>query len=293
MVGTASIVNALLSGLTQGMVIFIIAVGLTLIFGVLDVINFAHGSMYMLGAYCTFWLVSWSVFSTNFWVAVVLSMLVVAVIGGIIERILVRPIYDQDHIFQLLLTFALVLIIDNGVRIIWGTEFRSVTSPEILSGQIKVFGVSYPMYNIFLIIAGIALTVAMWQFLERTNYGMIIRAASQDREIADAMGINVSRVFTGTFIFGSALAGLGGALVAPYRTITPIMGETIIVESFIVVIIGGVGSFAGALVGALLLGFASSFGFVFLGEFEALIPFVLLAVTVLIRPSGIFGGDEI
>jgi len=292
MVGITNIANALMNGLTSGMLTFLIAVGLTLIFGVLGVLNFAHGSLYMGGAFFTFFLVTGQFLGGNFWLAAIVGALLIAVVGGVIERSVIRPIYDQDHIFQLLLTFALVLVLDNMARLLWGTNFRSVDVPDLLAFRISVFGQQYPAYNLFLILMGAFVAIAMWVAFERTKAGKIIRAASQDRDIANAMGINVPRVFTLTFVVGSALAGFGGALAAPYTTITPSMGETIIIESFIVVIIGGLGSFRGALVGALLLGLVKGFAFLFFSDLQAIAPFLLLAVVILIRPDGIFGGEQ-
>ena len=274
------------------MLTFLIAIGLTLIFGVLDILNFAHGSLYMLGAYFTFFLVSDPTLGGNFWIAAVLGALFVAVVGGLIERGVIRPVYDQDHIFQLLLTFALVLVIDNTARLLWGTDFRSVPVPDMLAFPISLLGQQYPAYNIFLILTGVITGLILWLIFERTKIGKIVRAASQDRDIASAMGINVNRVFTGTFIVGSALAGLGGAIAAPYTTLTPSMGESIIIDSFIVVIIGGLGSFSGAFIGALLLGLVESFSYVFVSELQPVVPFVLLAVVILLRPEGLFGGEE-
>lgn len=296
MVTTGSIGIALLNGLANGMLLFLAAVGLTLIFGVLDVLNFAHGSLYMLGAYFTFFLVTatsgpLAVFGGSFWVAVIVASLMVAVVGGIIEFVIIRPIYEQDHIFQLLLTFALILVIDNGARIIWGTEFRSVSVPDLFAFQVELFGRGYPAYNLFLIGFGAFVAVVMWIIFERTRVGKTVRAAAMDRDIANAMGINVPLLFTATFIFGSILAGLGGALAAPYQTLTPTMGENIIVNSFIVVIIGGLGSFSGALVGALLIGVVNSVAFLFIPSLQPLIPFLLLAGVILTRPAGLFGQE--
>jgi len=292
MIDISTFLTTLLNGLTSGMLTFLIAVGLTLIFGVLGVLNFAHGSLYMIGAYFTFLLVSGGYLGGNFWIAAIVGALLVALVGGIIERTIIRPIYDQDHIFQLLLTFALVLVLDNGVRLFWGTDFRSVQVPELLRFRVGLLGQQYPAYNLFLILTGVVVAIIMWLAFERTKRGKIIRAAAQERDIANALGINVPRVFTGMFIIGSALAGFGGALAAPYRTITPTMGESIIIDSFLVVIIGGLGSFAGALVGALLLGIVKSFTFLYFSELQPIIPFVLLAAVILLLPGGIFGGDS-
>ena len=291
-IGLETFLTTLLNGLTNGLLLFLIAVGLTLIFGVLGVLNFAHGSLYMLGAYLVYVIMTpdglVGTFG-NYWVGVVLAIVGVALIGGILERTIIRPAYEKDHIFQLLLTFAIVLILDNAARIIWGTNFRSVSRPEILAFQADLGIIHYPAYNLFLIVLAAIMAAVMWLIFKYTLVGKTIRAAAEDRETASALGINVPRVFTLTFIVGSGLAGLGGALAAPLRAIQPGMGENIIIESFIVVIIGGIGSFAGALVGALLLGLAGSFVFLAAPWLQAVVPFILLAVVILLRPEGLFG----
>lgn len=292
MVEVTSLLLAMLSGLATGMALFLAAVGLTLVFGVLDVLNFAHGSLYMLGAYALFFMVRGEgpiPFEINFWVAVVLAAVFVAVFGAFLERVFIRPIYDADHVFQLLLTFALVLVIDNGVRILWGTEYRAVGTPEVLSFTVPILGRGFPAYQLFLIVAGGIAAIVMWLMFEQTRIGKIVRAASEDRDMANALGINVPAVFTLVFLFGSALAGLGGALAAPLQSVIPTMGETIIIEAFIIVVIGGLGSFSGAFIGAILIGLVESVAFVFIPNFEPVIPFVLLAAVIVIRPAGLFG----
>lgn len=292
MVEVTSLLLAMLSGLATGMALFLAAVGLTLVFGVLDVLNFAHGSLYMLGAYSMYFLVRGEgpiPVEINFWIAVVIAAVFVAVFGAFLERVFIRPIYDVDHVFQLLLTFALVLVIDNGVRILWGTDYRSVDVPGALDFTVPIFGRGFPAYELFLITAGAVSAVGMWLMFERTQIGKIVRAASEDRDMANALGINVPAVFTLVFLFGSALAGLGGALAAPLQSVIPSMGETIIIEAFIIVVIGGLGSFTGAFIGAILIGLVESIAFVFIPNFEPVIPFILLAAVIVVRPAGLFG----
>lgn len=295
MVTLDSIALAIVSGIANGMLLFLAAVGLTLIFGVLDVLNFAHGSLYMLGAYFTYFLVSeggvLAGLPGSFWLALVIAPVLVALVGVVMERFVIRPVYDQDHEFQLLLTFGLVLVIDNGARILWGTDFRSVSVPGLLDFQVTLFGSGYPVYNVFLIVVGAIAALVMWLVFERTRVGKIVRASSQDRGIANALGVNVPLVFTGTFLVGSLLAGLGGALAAPYQSIQPTMGESIIIESFIIVVIGGLGSFGGAFVGALLIGVVNSLAFLYLPSLQPVIPFLLVAVVLLTRPAGLFGKE--
>lgn len=296
MADIATIIIALLTGISNGMILFLAAVGLTLIFGVLGVLNFAHGSLYMLGAYFTVLLFHASgifgFLGGNYWALLVVAPLLVAVVGGVMERFIIRRIYDYDHVFQLLLTFALVLIIDNGIRILFGAQPRTMPVPSQLRFSVSVLGRPFPAYNIFLIVAGGVIGIILWSLFNFTHFGRQVRAASQDREIADAMGINVLLLFTVVFFLGSFLAGVGGALAAPYRSITPAIGTSIIIESFIVVIIGGLGSLGGAFVAALLIGVVSSLSFLFVPAFEPYIPFVLMAVVLLARPPDLFGQGE-
>ena len=295
MVALDSIGLAIVSGIANGMLLFLAAVGLTLIFGVLDVLNFAHGSLYMLGAYFTFFLVGAGGILAGvtgaFWAALILAPVLVALIGVAMERFVIRPVYDQDHEFQLLLTFGLVLVIDNGARILWGTNFRSVSPPALLDFQISLLGSGYPFYNVFLIVVGGLAALAMWLLFERTRIGKTVRASSQDRDIANVLGVNVPLVFTGTLFLGSLLAGVGGALAAPYQSIQPTMGENIIIESFIIVVIGGLGSFSGAFVGALLIGVVNSLAFLYIPSLQPVIPFLLVAAVLLTRPAGLFGKE--
>jgi len=293
MTEVSSIVLSLLSGLTAGMLLFLAAVGLTLVFGVLDVLNFAHGSLYMLGAYVTFFMVGEGGFlggmPGEFWIAAFLAAIIVAIFGALLERFIIRPIYGQDHVFQLLLTFGLVLLIDNGARVLWGTSNRSVQTPDILAFQVDLFGTQYPAYNLFAIAFGALVALAMYVLFERTWIGKVVRASAENRSTAEALGMNVPFVFTMVFMFGAALAALGGALAAPRQALQPSMGEGIIVDAFIVVVIGGLGSFTGALVGSLLIGLVTSIAFLFVPQLQPLIPFALLVIVILVRPAGLFG----
>lgn len=295
MVDVTSIVVALLNGLANGMILFLAAIGLTLIFGVLGILNFAHGSLYMMGAYFTVLLIqaqgALGFLNGNFWLLLLVTPILVAIVGALMEGLVIRRVYDHAHAYQLLLTFALVLILDNGIRILFGAEPQSFAVPSELSFSIDVLGRPFAAYNLFLIVVGAIVIVALWSLFNYTRFGRQVRAAAQDRDIASAHGINVRRLFTIVFFLGSALAGLGGALAAPYQSITPSMGETIIIESFIIVVIGGLGSFGGALVGALLIGIINSMAFLLVPQFEPYIPFVLMAVILLVKPSGLFGRE--
>jgi len=277
-----------LNGLSWGMLLFLISVGLTTVFGVMGVLNFAHGSLFMLGAYLCMQLVRWL---GSFWLGLLLGPPVVAMLAVFIERFLLRSLYGRDVSFQLLLTFGLMLFLDDGVRIVWGAAYHVVNPPEVLSGVIPLFSQTYPVYRIFLVILGPLVGAALWAFFTFTRWGKVLRAAAMDREMAEIAGVRVPLMFTAVFAFGAWLAALGGALAAPHQSVGPAMGERIIIESFIVVVIGGMGSFPGAFVGALILGLLGSFGTTLLPDVQMALPYILLALVLLTRPRGLFGED--
>ena len=283
----AFLVN-LLNGLSWGMLLFLISVGLTTVFGVLGVLNFAHGSFFMLGAYLCMQAMRWF---PSFWLGVAVAPVAVALLGAGVERWLLRRVYVRDVSFQLLLTFAVLLVLDDGVRMIWGPGYHVVDPPPALSGVVSVLGRSYPVYRLFLVAAGPAVGLALWAFFRFTRWGKVIRAAAMDREMAEGVGIRVPALFTAVFAFGTWLAALGGALAAPHQSVGPAMGERIIIESFIVVVVGGLGSFPGAFAGALLLGLFESFGTVFAGRAQMALPYLVLALVLLVRPRGLFGQE--
>ncbi len=278
------------SGLTTAMFLFLIASGLSLIFGVLRVLNFAHGTFYMLGAYCAYQIVQWLGSGPGmFWWAVLGAALAVAILGGVVERFLLRHLYDREELYQLLFTYALVLVLSDVAKIIWGTQQKGVVRPPELTGAVSLFGATIPYYNLFIIALGLAVAVAFWLVLQRTRMGRLIRAAALDRETLGALGVNVSALYTGVFVLGSFLGGLGGALVAPVRTIVPGMDTEIIVEAFVVVVIGGLGSFWGTFLGALIYGQVLSFGILFFPRFSIFAVFALMAAVLIVRPWGLLG----
>lgn len=279
--------SAFLNSLDIGLLLFIIASGLTIIFGVLGILNFAHGALYMLGAYFAFTIVTH--LALPFWLSLILAPLGVAVVAVVMERLLLWRVYDRHITFSLLLTFALLLILDDAVRIIWGAGYQIVDPPALLQGTFTLLGAVYPVYSLFIIASGIAIGLGVWLLFSRTRIGKTVRAAAIDREMAEAIGIDVSRLYTVVFAFGAALAALGGVLAAPMRALGPAMGDRIIIESFIVVVIGGLGSFPGALVGALILGFLHGFGGRWLPEFDIVLPYVGMALVLLLRPQGLLG----
>jgi branched-subunit amino acid ABC-type transport system permease component len=279
-----------LNGLTQAMFLFLIASGLTLIFGVLGVLNFAHGSLYMLGAYLSYTIASLFVGRPSaFWVALVLGSLGVALAGGLIEAVFLRPVYRREELDQLLVTYALVLIIGDVVKFAWGPDNRSISRPAILAGSVLIGGRDFPTYNLVVIALGPLVAAALWLLLTRTQFGRLIRAAASDREMVGVVGADVSRLFTGVFMLGAWLGGLGGGLAAPVGAIYPGMDVEVIAESFIVVVVGGMGSLTGTLLGSLIIGQLNAFGILFFPRFALLFVYVLMVVVLVVRPWGLLG----
>ncbi len=277
-------------GLALAMNMFIIASGLNLIFGVLRVINFAHGMFYMFGAYIIFTVTkSWG---APFIVGVLAAAAGLAVIALAIERLLLRRLYDKEHLMQLLFTFALVLLMSDAAKMIWGTDQYSVGYPPGLGGAFNLGFVILPQYLIFLCVIGPAIAIGMWLLVDKTRWGRIVRAATQDREMLAALGVNVPMVYAAVFTIGSALAGVGGALAAPRLAVVPGMDATIINECFIIVIIGGLGHLWGSFLGALAFGFVVQFGTLLMPDWQDVLPYLLMLVVLLIRPWGLLGRPE-
>lgn len=285
-----SFLAALLNSLDLAMLLFVIAVGLNIIFGVLNVINFAHGALYMLGAYLTYTVVK--LWGLPFWPALIFAPLAVAALAVVLERLVLRHVYGRHVTDSLLLTFALLLVLDEAVRMIWGPALHVVDPPEFLAGTIPVFQASYPVYGLFVIGAGLAIMFGLWLAFTRTRLGRVVRAAAIDREMAEAVGINVPLVITGVFAFGAWIAAVGGVIAAPMRAIGPAMGDKIIIESFIVVVIGGLGSFPGTFFGALILGLIFGFGGRFFPEISLVLPYIGMALVLLLKPHGLMGGKR-
>jgi branched-subunit amino acid ABC-type transport system permease component len=286
---TAFITQAM-SGVTAAIFLFLTAVGLSLIFGVVRVLNFAHGSFYMVGAYVAYQMSKWlGTTDAGFWAGALGAALVVTVIGIAIERLLLRHLYGKDELFQLLLTYALVLIIADAVKATWGVEQVSVVRPPALQGTLMLLGAPLPLYNLAIIGICLLILLLLWAVIQGTRAGRIVRAASMDREMIGALGINVSWLFTGVFAVGSFLAGLGGALVAPVTAITLGMDTEMVIAAFIAVVIGGLGSFWGTLIGALIYGQVLSFGILLMPRFSLFAVFALMAVILVVRPYGLLG----
>ena len=282
--------NQFMGGLTTAMFLFLIASGLSLVFGVMRIVNFAHGSFYMIGAYLAWQWMQWlHPIGAGFWPAAVLAALGVALLGGVLERLLLRHLYGVDELYQLLFTYALVLILGDVAKFLWGTDQLSVSAPPLLSGGVRIFGTTQPLYGLFIIALGPLIAFAAWLGINRTGVGRMVRAAAYDREMLDALGTNVGSIYTGMFVFSSFLAGLSGALVTPIESIVPGMDVLIIVQAFIVVVIGGMGSLWGTFWGSVIYGQVLSFGILVFPSFSLFAVYALMAVILIVRPWGLFG----
>ncbi len=277
-----------LVGLSVAMYLWLLAAGLTIVFGVLGVLNFAHGSLFMLGAYFTF--TFYGLWGVNFWLAIALSLLAVGIVGYLMERFFLRHIYHLDHAYQLLLTFGFILIFDDAVKMVWGGVAKIPPLPSFFEGTVSVVGRPFPVYNLFIIGAGLAVAIVVWQLFEKTWWGKMVRASASDREMASAIGVNISTLFTGVFVFGAMLAALGGALGTPVRVVAPGIGAAMIIQAFIITVIGGLGNLKGAFVGALIVGVVSSYGILLFPVFELFLIFLIMAVVLMVKPQGLFGG---
>jgi branched-subunit amino acid ABC-type transport system permease component len=277
-----------LVGLSFSMYLWLLAAGLTIVFGVLGVLNFAHGSLFMLGAYFAF--TFYGLWGLNFWLAIALSLLGVAVVGYLMERFFLRYIYHLDHAYQLLLTFGFILIFDDAVKMVWGGVAKIPPMPGFFEGTISVVGRPFPVYNLFIIGAGLFVAVSVWAIFEKTWWGKMVRASASDREMAGAIGINIPVLFTGVFIFGAMLAALGGALGTPVRVVAPGIGAGMIIQAFIITVIGGLGNLKGAFVGAMIVGMISAYGILLFPVFELFLIFLIMALVLMVKPQGLFGG---
>ena len=279
-----------MGGLTAAMFLFLIASGLSLVFGVMRVLNFAHGSFYMIGAYLAWQVVHWlQPVPERFWPAVLVAAFGVALLGAIVERLLLRHLYDREELYQLLFTYALVLVLGDAAKFLWGTQQLSVSRPPVLSGGVEIFGTLVPHYNLFIMLFGPFVALSVWLMLTRTTMGRMVRAAALDREMLGALGANVGWLYTGMFALASFLAGLSGALVTPIQSIVPGMDVEIIVQAFIVVVIGGLGSFWGTFLGSVIYGQVLSFGILIFPGFSLFSVFALMAVILILRPWGLLG----
>lgn len=276
----------LVTGVALGAVYALLAVGLSLIFGMLTVVNFAHGAFFMVGAFLGVYFLG---LTGSFWFSLLLTPVVTGAVGLLAERFLVRPLYGRGIDYPLLLTFGLSYVMVEAMRVLFGIEGMPTSTPAALRGAVNLGFGHFPLYRLFLIGATAAIVLALWLFIEKTRYGLIIRAGSRDSEIVRVLGIDISRVWLLVFGIGTAIAGLSGALAAPTRAVNPEMGIPVLAESFVVTVVGGMGSLPGAVVAGLLVGVVFSLTSLFAPDLAELSIFVLMALVLLIRPQGFFG----
>jgi branched-chain amino acid transport system permease protein len=274
--------------------LFIVSAGLSLVFGALRVINMAHGSLYMVAAFLTVVVATSAGALLGFWAGLVVAVLLVGLIGAVIEIAVLRRVYREQHLIQLLGTYALTLIIAGLVRLIFGAGYRSVRAPDFLSGHVTVGGYSYAAYSFFMVGAAILIAAGVYLLMFRTGLGRNIRAAVSDPELLSASGVDVPRLYTTVFVIGAGLAALGGAIVAPSQAVTGSMDTDVLVLAFAISVIGGLGSIVGSAVGALIVGEVISFGLVnpYTNQFALAFVFIVMTAVLVIRPWGLFGRAE-
>jgi branched-chain amino acid transport system permease protein len=276
-----------LNGVQYGLLLFLIASGLSIVFGIMGVINLAHGSFYMIGAYLAFTLTE---LTGSLLYAILLGIPMTMMLGFVVERLFIIHLYHRDHLQQVLLTFGLILIFNELQQIIWGGDPNSVPMPTLLTGAIPLSDtLSYPVYRLFLSGVCLVLAGAMYVVIQHTRLGMRIRAGASNRAMIEALGINIRLLYSIVFAIGVALAGTAGMLAAPVETVYPGMGEQILIVSFVVVVIGGIGSIRGAFIGALAIGLADVYGQVFLPDLASVAVYGVMAGVLLWRPTGLFG----
>ena len=283
----------ILNSLFYASVLFLIAAGLSLIFGVMRIVNMAHGTFYAVGAFVTAWLVGravalgvpagWTM------LLVPLGAVAVALLGAVVEPLLLRPFYRRAEEYQLLVTFGLLLILEDVIRLIWGGLPLSADPVMDALPSIRIGGLVYPGYNLVVIAVGAIAALLLWAVIYRTKFGVMLRATSQDRRMASALGLNVSLVYVSAFAIGCFMAGLGGAIIVPTQTAVLGMGIDALVLAFVVVVIGGLGSLQGALVGALIVSFVRTAGIQFFPEIELAVLYLIAAVVLMVKPTGLFG----
>lgn len=297
------LIEHFLNGLQFGLMLFLLAAGLTLVFGIMDLINLAHGSLYMAGAYFA---ASFSALTGSFWLGLVLAVVATALLGIVLEMSIMRRLYQRDHLSQVLATFALILIFNEGARMIWGAQPLSLNAPPALSQPLQLLpDFFYSSYRLFIIGAGIAVAALLYVIVVKTRIGMLVRAGASNREMAIAMGVDIKRVFTLLFAFGAALCALAGGLLGPILAVQVGMGESILILAFVVIVIGGIGSIRGALVGALLVGVVDTLSRTLLPlvlratmppdiasnlgpALASILIYVLMAAVLFFKPQGLF-----
>lgn len=289
-VSLPGLMSQLLLGLVNGSFYAILSLGLAVIFGLLNVINFAHGALFMLGAMCTWMAMSY--FGINYWVMLILSPLVVGLLGVLIERFLLRWIYKLDHLYGLLLTLGLSLLIEGVFRSIYGVSGLGYDTPELLEGATNLGFMILPNYRAWVVVASIVVCLATWFVIEKTRIGAYLRAGTENPRLVEAFGVNVPVMITLTYAFGAALAAFAGVLAAPVYQVTPLMGQNLIIVVFAVVVIGGMGSIMGSILTGLGLGVIEGLTKVFWPEASSTVVFFIMVIVLLIRPAGLFGKEK-
>jgi branched-chain amino acid transport system permease protein len=280
----------LLNAVQYGMVLFLVASGLTLVFGILGVINLAHGAFYMLGAYLAYWIV---LSTGSFLLAMLGGVAIAFVVGLLLETVFVRLLYGRDHLAQVLLSFGLILVIDEIRQLLFGKDVHAVAPPAWLSGGVQLTdNLSYPVYRLAICVFGLLVAGLIFLVITRTRIGMIVRAGAENREMIRLLGIDFDSVNRIVFAVGIALAALGGIVIAPSSTVFPGMGDSMLILSFVVVVLGGIGSVMGAAIGALLIGLTDTFGKVFFPSISSILIYLVMALVLLWRPNGILGRRE-
>ena len=282
-----ALLGQLLIGLINGSFYAILSLGLAIIFGLLNIINFAHGAQYMLGAFAA-WM-GLTYLGVNYWVGLILAPLAVGIFGIIMERLMLRRLYHLDHLYGLLLTFGLALVLEGLFRQLYGVSGLSYPIPEVFQGGVNLGFMFLPYYRAWVIVASLSVCFSTWFVIERTKLGAYLRAATENPELLQAFGINVPLMITLTFGYGVALAGFAGVLAAPIYQVTPVMGSNLIIVVFAVVVIGGMGSILGSIITGISLGLLEGLTKVFYPEASGVVVFVIMALVLLIRPAGLFG----
>jgi len=285
-IDTTLIINQMLFGLALGAVYILMACGLTIIFGLLDVVNFAHGTFYMLGAFATFVIVS---LFGNFWLGLASAVIIVGLIGWVTESYLIKPLYGKDPLYPLMLTFGFSVAITDLMRMVFGTVGQIVPLPALFTGSLMWGGVFIPKYRVFIILLTLGVLIFLWYFFKKTNLGMIIRAATRDSLMVRTLGIDVPRIWTFGFALGVGLAGLAGGINSTIQSALPDMGVEMTIECFVVVVIGGLGSLGGAILGGLIIGQVISFVSLLASDWSNVAIFITMFLILLVRTRGLFG----
>ncbi len=293
----------ILNGLQLGILLFLVAAGLTLVFGVMDVINLAHGVQYMLGAYL---MVTATALTGSFWLGLPLALVAALVLGLVLERLVIRQLYGRDHLEQVLATFGIILFVNEAVRMIWGASPLSIPMPQALSGSVPLLdGLNYPVYRLALIVVGLALAGGLYLLVTRTRSGMLLRAGASNAPMVSALGVDITALFAKVFAFGAMLAAFAGAMAGPILSVEPGMGDSLLILAFVVIVIGGIGSMRGAFIAALLVGLIDTLGRSFITDLLKLVMpaadanqagpalasmsvYLLMALVLFFRPRGLF-----